>query len=156
MNTNSTGDTGAADTTGSDPVVEVKEKRSRLSPRTKAFDEALAMIDAHIADLTEEMKNNPGDCHHNKIAIATATDLRGKVEGMSNEGLQKPNYNGRHYIAVLADGSRVGFDCNTLPTKRSHGEGTASNYMSVLGPFRTVEGVNFRIEHPEEACPVIF
>lgn len=151
----------ANDTTNTDttpPVV--KEKRTRTSPRVKFADEVILMMNEHLSDLQEERKEtDDSDLVALEVLdakISLVSDLTLKVQTMSDEGVQKLDYNGRHYIKVDANGVRTAFDSNTVPTVRSHGPGTKHDCVSVLGPFRTESGVAYRIENPTTECPVVF
>lgn len=150
--------TGAANETNESVPVVVKEKRTRLSPRVKAFDEVISMLGEHISDLQEERKE-AGDQQHEMILISQIellSDIMNKVKSMSDEGVAKPTYTGRHYIKVDADGNRSAFNSNVAPLARTHGLGTRTNAASILGPFRFVHGVEYRLAHPEVECPVVF
>lgn len=144
------------DTSGESPTE--KAKRTRTSPRTKALDEVLVMIDAHVADLKAQDANEDDDAilAEHAGAFTALNDIRGRIVSLSDEGAPKPTYGGRHYISVSEDGTRTHFQANMVPTKRSHGVGSKTNFASVLGPFRTEDGVAHRLAHPETECPIVF
>jgi hypothetical protein len=149
-------DTTNTDTEGTltdDAPVVTKAKRTRTSPRTKALDEVCVMIDSFVADLRKGEEENDEE---NSEKIEVALDLRGRVTTLAEDGAPKPTYNGRHYLGVTEEGTRVHFQSNMPPTARSHGRGSKSNYTSVLGPFRTQEGVDYRIANPGVECPKVF
>lgn len=127
-------------------------KRTRTSPRVKFGDEIVVMLDGILSDLGKQ------DAEDIEVAakLELTSDIRGRVVSMIAEGVDKPSYNGRHYIGTKANGERVAFDSNVPPTRRSHGAETKHGFTSVLGPFRTSEGTAFRIEHPDTPCPVVF
>lgn len=112
-------------------------KRHRTSPRTKAFDETLAMIDTYIKGWSEEKNEDIRNA-----LLASFSHLQGKVTELRDAGAPKPAYGGRHYVGVTADGARVWFQKNTAPTKRADG----AKFASVLGPFRTKEGAGYVVE----------
>lgn len=169
-NTNMETENQGSDSTGSEETPVKKEKRTRTSPRTKALDEVIAMLVSYASDVEEDVKENSPTGANPAILetisdaiLETVSDIKGRITSMLDEGSTKPTYNGRHYIGVNADGSRAGFQSNTAPNKRTHGGGTKHNYTSVLGPFRTSEGVDFRLKFtPDELkdklveCPAIF
>lgn len=134
--------------TDTNSAAPAKEKRTRTSPRTKALDEVVAMLAAMLGDLTEEQKEN-GESAELAAKLELVTDISGRVTTMANEGAQKPDYAGRHYIGVTATGERVAFNNNVPPTKRSHGPETKHNFTTVYGPFRTTEGVQYRLDNPD-------
>lgn len=117
-----------------------KEKRTRTSPRIKFGAELLEWVNA----LKAEGKNPSLD------------EISTKVQAMMDEGPEKPEYAGRHYIGVKADGSRSHFQANSQPTRLSYGPDSKHGFASVLGPFRTQDGAEWRVSHPEEQTPVIF
>lgn len=139
---------------------EERGKRTRTSPRVKALDEVLVMLTAMSADLTTEraetddedlVKVSQLDAEINRV-----NDIVGRVTSLSNDGPSATTYGGRHYIGIHQNGARSAFDSNVPPTVRSHGPGTKTDYTSVLGPFRTEDGVAYRIENPDTECPVVF
>lgn len=131
---------------------ETETKRTRTSPRTKALDEVIAMLDANLADLAKQDQDDLTV----QSKVEAVSDIKNRVVGLLEAGAEKPTYAGRHYIGVSADGARVGFDSNVPPTRRSHGPESKHAFTSVLGPFRTEEGVSYRIEHPETECAIVF
>jgi hypothetical protein len=149
------------DNTNTNPTpsdtAEEKEKRTRTSPRTKMLGEVLDMLDAYKGDVEARKGEPEPDTDEDFDTILnTVSDIRGRVEAMVGGQAPKPVYGGRHYIGVAADGTRSHFQANSQPTKLSFGPGTKHNFSSVLGPFRTEEGANYRVSHPEEQCPVLF
>ncbi len=127
------------------------EKRTRLSPRTKAFDETVATITATVTDLEKQLDGA------NKTATAKLTaqievlsDLKSRVVEMSAEGPVVPGYTGKHYIGKLSsDGSLVAFDSNTIPTMRGFGPESKHGFATVWGSFRTKDGTALRVAKPE-------
>lgn len=135
------------------PTETEKTKRTRTSPRVKFADEVIRMMSDHMSDLQEELKEVPTNNNAKRGGMLAQTellsDLMLKVKTMSDEGVVKPNYEGRHYISQNADGTYTAFDSNVPPTVRTHGAGTKHNYAKVWGPFRTEGGVEYRLAHLE-------
>lgn len=139
--------TNSTDTTTETPAAE-KVKRTRTSPRTKALDEVIAALDAALSDLAEEQKENGSELTLD-AKIEALSDFKGRVTSMADSGASKPEYAGRHYIARKADGTLAAFDSNVPPTRRSHGPESKHAFANAFGPFRTVEGVEYRLTHDD-------
>lgn len=127
-----------------------KTKRTRMSPRVKALDEVCGLIDAVLKDLAEQGSDEG--------VADVMSDLRGRVQGLADDGSPKAEYAGRHYIAELSDGTFASFDSNSVPTRRAFGAGTKTNYAKVYGPFRTTSGIAYRLERPTMIAesPLVF
>lgn len=128
-----------------------KVKRNRTSPRVKAIDETIRLLDEHLSDLSEELKEGDNEAVKTQLTskVQVMSDFRGKLVALSKEGVTKPEYNGRHWIGIAKDEARVAFDCNTVPSIRSHGPESKHGYVKCFGPFRTIDGRALRIEKPE-------
>ena len=154
---NNTTATETTDMTTETTTTEEKAKRTRQSPREKAFFEAIDLLEVAMFDLnTEKETANKTRTATIGAIVEALSDVQGRIKGLAEAGPTVVGYIGKHYIGCLANGERVAFDSNALPTKRSVGEGTPSNFLSVLGPIHTKSGVEYRLTHKDAETPVVF
>ena len=116
------------ESTGSDKV------RTRTSPRSKAFDEALAVI----AHFTTEWENE----EEGENVVEVLNTLTSQLSIIRDKGPQGPQGSiGKHYVVKGFDNSLSHFQTTARVSKTSHG----NRFAAVYGPFRFKDAAMWRV-----------
>lgn len=115
-------------------------KRTRTSPRTKAFNEVLALLATLESEDVGFLESLTAKVVSMRDTVpATKTDSGDDDEEGSEKG-SNVSYIGRNFVGVNAAGEREWFAATKVPTKETHGE----KYVSVFA-FRRKEGAEYRV-----------
>jgi hypothetical protein len=127
---------------GTNPTTEINNhKRPHMSPRLKAFNEALAILTACKGGWASE---NPGAEDSERDAVVAALDfVSEKITTVRDAGAQvgTPAKKSYRLVGVKADGSRVAFSVESISLDAL--TALRAEYTSCLGPFHTQEGANY-------------
>jgi hypothetical protein len=134
--------------TDSNQVDMSESKRQRTSPRSKVLDSVFVKIGEMMTEWKQENNNDA------EVAVSVLTALKERLNGLDEPS--KPEYVGRHFIGVKETGVRTAFTANYPPSKRSHGVGTESNFVSIIGPFKKKNDVIAYLANPNAEMTVLF
>jgi hypothetical protein len=108
--------------------------RTRTSPRSKAFDEALAVI----AHFTAEWENE----EDGESVVEVLNTLTSQLSIIRDKGPQGPQGSiGKHYVVKGFDNSLSHFQTTARVSKTSHG----NRFAQVFGPFRFKDAAMWRV-----------
>lgn len=109
------------------------KKRDRMSPRTKAFDEAIALARSYMSAWSEEQGNDLS------LEVAAAFESYvAKLEEVKAAGPTPPNFKGNNYVGVREDGSKEHFRAVRAPKS-----GDGNGFERVYGPYKTQAICNY-------------